>query len=174
MDEIKALFTLDYAQLILTVFIVLAGLKAITLLLEWFCKKTGLQFKWMVLREKERQILYENVEDIQALKSQREEDVKQSIKHDKEIKDDLKSLTNVVGQIDDKLNIMQVQNDATERARLKDKIGQSYRYYHEKQQWNSMEEEALRDLISQYEAHGGKNSFVHDTVEPETYTWKKV
>lgn len=37
-----------------------------------------------------------------------------------------------------------------------------------------MEEEALRDLIKQYESNGGLNSFVHDKVEPESYTWKLV
>ena len=37
-----------------------------------------------------------------------------------------------------------------------------------------MEREALEGLIEQYEAHGGKNSFVHSVVEPEMQIWKVI
>lgn len=67
---------------------------------------------------------------------------------------------------------MQEKADATERARLKDRISQSYRYYHEVKKWNLMEKEAFEDLIHDYEAHGGKNSFVHTICEPESCKWE--
>ena len=57
------------------------------------------------------------------------------------------------------------------RAELKDRISQSYRYYSELGEWNHIEKEALEDLIEEYEAAGGVNSFVHDKVVPEMYTW---
>ena len=60
------------------------------------------------------------------------------------------------------------------RAEMKDKISQLYRYYHEKQEWNDMEREAFNDLIDEYEDAGGKNSFVHSVVQPESYLWKVV
>ena len=56
----------------------------------------------------------------------------------------------------------------------KDRISQSYRYYHAKGQWNSMEKEAFDGLIRDYESHGGENSFVHSVCEPESCTWKIV
>jgi hypothetical protein len=34
--------------------------------------------------------------------------------------------------------------------------------------------ETLRDLIEEYEAHGGVNSFVHSVVEQEMHNWKRV
>ena len=37
-----------------------------------------------------------------------------------------------------------------------------------------MQLETLRELIDEYEVHGGVNSFVHSTVEPEMVTWNKI
>lgn len=37
-----------------------------------------------------------------------------------------------------------------------------------------MEKEIMDDLIGGYEAAGGKNLFVHDTVQPESYQWKII
>lgn len=57
---------------------------------------------------------------------------------------------------------------------IKDRISQAYRIYHEKGEWSYMEKESFGDLIRDYEAHGGKNSFVHDTCEPESNLWKVI
>ena len=59
-------------------------------------------------------------------------------------------------------------------AELKDKISQSYRYYHSLGKINDMELEALEDLIEEYESADGENSFVHSVVQKEMYTWEKV
>lgn len=66
------------------------------------------------------------------------------------------------------------KNNKRIRAELKDKISQSYRYYHELGKINDMELEALEDLIEEYEEAEGKNSFVHSVVQKEMYTWEKV
>ena len=60
------------------------------------------------------------------------------------------------------------------RAELKDKIGQTYRYHHSTGKINDIELEALEDLIEEYEAADGENSFVHSLVQKEMYTWEKV
>lgn len=57
------------------------------------------------------------------------------------------------------------------RAELKDKIGQAYRKCHKCKGWTKIEKESLNGLTKEYESHGGFNSFVHDTVVPESYTW---
>ena len=69
---------------------------------------------------------------------------------------------------------MQDKNDLQEKARLKDRISQVYRYYHKEQKWTSMEKESFSDLIRSYEASGGKNSFVHSICEPESETWEII
>lgn len=66
------------------------------------------------------------------------------------------------------------REDKRTRAELKDRIGQSYRFYHEQGKWNHMEKEALEDLITEYEDAGGDNSFVHSKVQQEMYTWELI
>ena len=66
------------------------------------------------------------------------------------------------------------KNNKRVRAELKDKISQSYRYYHSLGKINDMELEALEDLIEEYESADGENSFVHSVVQKEMYTWEKV
>ena len=61
-----------------------------------------------------------------------------------------------------------------EQAKLKDKIGQSYRYYHDIKKINDIELETLEGLIQTYEDYGGTNSFVHSLVQKEMYTWEHV
>lgn len=66
------------------------------------------------------------------------------------------------------------KTDKRTRAEMKDKISRAYRYYHAKKSWNYMEKEALLDLIEEYEAAGGKNSFVHSVVVPEMCLWEEI
>ena len=69
---------------------------------------------------------------------------------------------------------MEKKTDDSERAKLKDRIAQAYRKHHESGEWTRMDKEAYEGLIRDYEAHGGKNSFVHDICEPESFTWKII
>lgn len=73
-----------------------------------------------------------------------------------------------------KFDALKERNDKRVRAELKDKIGASYRYYHNTRKINDMELEALEDLIEAYEDACGENSFVHSVVQQEMYTWEKV
>ena len=73
---------------------------------------------------------------------------------------------------------MQQKTDESERHKLHDRIGQSYRYYHDRYirqcpegVWTEMEKMAFNGLIQDYENHGGKNSFVHDKCLPESLLW---
>ena len=95
-----------------------------------------------------------------------------------------KELTESISSISQKIDDMQKnteqrfyeseqKNNKRIRAELKDKISQSYRYYHSSGRINDMELEALEDLIEEYESAGGKNSFVHTVVQKEMYTWEK-
>ena len=71
-------------------------------------------------------------------------EIKEIKKDQNVIKESLNSLTNT-------LEVMQDKQDASARARLKDRIGQSYRFYRDRGKvdengqhiWNSMEKEAL-------------------------------
>jgi chromosome segregation ATPase len=69
---------------------------------------------------------------------------------------------------------MQKKNSKTKRAEIKEKIERIYRECHPSMTCTDMAFETLRELIEEYEAHGGINSFVHSTVEPEMYEWKVI
>ena len=138
-------------------------------------------------KEKEEllQTIKNNQDAIKHIIENRQHDREQSLEIQKELKDAQKELAESISVIYRKLDDMQKSTDerfeASEdknnkriRAELKDKIGQSYRYYHSKGKINDMELEALEGLIEEYETAGGENSFVHTVVQKEMYTWEKV
>lgn len=79
----------------------------------------------------------------------------------------IKNLTEITLEI-------QKKNSETKRAEIKEKIERIYRECTSEQVCTEMQFESLKDLIDQYEKHGGTNSFVHTTVQPEMYKWKIV
>ena len=85
-----------------------------------------------------------------------------------------KELEQSISELSNKLDEIQQKNNKRIRAELKDKISQSYRYYHSLGKINDMELEALEDLIEEYETAQGQNSFVHSVVQKEMYTWERI
>lgn len=184
-DPIEALFNIDFSILFVQVFVVLLGIKTIITVVEWFLKKTGLETKGMRKRREDRELLAKTSKNIDSLSenltllTQKHEKDIQTIyennlkyrEQSQEIRDDLKSnIENISQKIDD----MTERNNKRIRAELKDRIGQSYRYYHQVRKINDMELNALEDLIESYELANGDNSFVHSVVQKEMYTWEKV
>lgn len=91
-----------------------------------------------------------------------------------QIKIDQSEVMECLNQLKTSVDKMQAKQDSADRARLKDRIGQAYRYYKEKGEWNYMEKEAFDDLVSSYEQSGGENSFVHDICVPASLEWKII
>lgn len=127
----------------------------------------------------------ENSKKIAEFMDNRIHDREQSFSIQKELTDAQLKLSETLDTISKKIDNMQQntdkrflesekRNNKRIRAELKDKISQSYRYYHSVGEINDMELEALEDLIEEYEAADGKNSFVHSIVQKEMYTWKQV
>ena len=69
---------------------------------------------------------------------------------------------------------MRESDSKTKRAEIKEKIERIYRECHPSMSCTDMQFEVLKELIEEYEEHGGINSFVHSTVEPEMYKWKTL
>lgn len=116
-------------------------------------------------RKADHELLIKTVNDLKELHNKHEEDTKQSIRHDEMICEDLKNLTNTVNDIAIKLEDMQRKIDATEMAKLKDKIVSYYRKYSELGEWEKFEHDVFWSLYDSYINHGG-NSFVKDDIEP--------
>jgi hypothetical protein len=86
----------------------------------------------------------------------------------------MNSQTRDIKEVTQKVDRMEERNSKTNRAELKEKIERIYRECHPAMTCTDMAFETLRDLIEEYEEHGGDNSFVHSKVEKEMYEWKIV
>ena len=69
---------------------------------------------------------------------------------------------------------MENKQSASERARLKDRILQSYQYYKEKGEWTKMEREALLSLIESYRANGETNTYVNEIIAVDIDSFKII
>ncbi|WP_346961242.1 hypothetical protein [Clostridium sp.] len=99
----------------------------------------------------------------------------QELKQDNLImKNNIKTINQKIDTLYDTLIKINENQNEREMANLKDRIRQSYSYYNNKKEWNSMEMESLEGLIQSYENCGGENSFVHSVVEKEMYNWKII
>lgn len=165
MDNIKALFDLDWVAILLSIFIIMFGFVAIINIIGKFSELIGKPVKWVKGKKQDHELLMKTVEDLKCLHNKHEEDTKQSIRHDTIIRDDLKKLTSTVDTLVNKIDIMQSTIDATEMAKLKEKILGYYRKYSQKGEWEQFESDVFWGLYDRYISHGG-NSFVEREIEP--------
>lgn len=68
----------------------------------------------------------------------------------------------------------QKKKKKTKRAEIKASIERIWWECHPTKTCTETQFEVLKDLIEEYEAYGGTNSFVHSTVQPEMYEWKRI
>ena len=136
-------------------------------------------------KEEVLQTIKNNQSAIKEIMDNRVRDREQLLSIQKELTDAQNRLSESISDISKKIDDMkrntderfmesERKNNKRIRAELKDKISQSYRYYHELEKINDMELEALEDLIEEYEEADGKNSFVHSVVQKEMYAWEKI
>lgn len=96
----------------------------------------------------------------------------------KEIRDgmysDIKCISTNLKDVVNKMDVMEQKNNLSKQADLKEKIEKLYRECHAHMVCTDTAFETLKDLIADYERHGGKNSFVHSLVQPEMYTWDRI
>lgn len=123
-------------------------------------------------------IIHDNQAQIKHLMEYRLHDRQEIFSIQKELSQSITSISEKLDDIqrntDERFLESEQKNNKRIRAELKDKISQSYRYYHSLGKINDMELEALEDLIEEYEAANGENSFVHSVVQKEMYTWEKA
>lgn len=182
MENLEAIRNIDVISWIIIGFMLIsafiAGYEIICKFSEIIKKPIGVAKQ----RKNDHELLTKTVQDLKELHDKHDEDTRQSIRHDEMIKEDLRKVSETMLQIKEEVTLMRTQRDEDKLAEYKDKIGDSYRFYSTRKYsddepipyWNHMEKEALKGLITQYEAHGGSNSFVHSKVEVEMQTWKVI
>lgn len=156
MEEIKTFLELTSVNSIMYIIVGIVAFRELCELFTWLFDFLGLENKWTKKRNMESKMLQSH-----------EQKLNQVSTDTKAINDKI----NVLGQM---ILDIQTKADTSKRAELKDRISQSYRYYHSRGKWNLMEKEAFDGLIRDYESHGGENSFVHSICEPESCTWEII
>ena len=197
MDSIQQLFEIDWKAFGITIFLVLLGLQTCIKLFQWFLfDLLGIETKSMRLKKQEHELLIETANELKRLSEKHKEDMdsfsnnrihdrEQSFSIQKELITSQENISKLINSLEKKLTEMQDNTDKRFKkneekenrrvqAELKDKIAQSYRYYHEVKKINDIEMETLEGLIKTYEDYGGKNSFVHSLVQKEMYTWEHI
>lgn len=165
MDTIRQLTELDYKTLIIGITVVAGSFKIVCNFFSWFVSYLGLETKKMRQKREEHELLITTVKNLELLQNKQNEDVRQSIVHDKRIKDDLKNVTDKVNEIAEILLKMQKADNETEMKKLKEKLVVYYNKYKNSDGWDSMDKEVFWDLFDDYEARGG-DGFIHSKVEP--------
>ena len=93
MDTIKQLTELDYKTLIIGITVVAGSLKIVCNFLSWFVSYLGLKTKKMRQKREDHELLIATAKNLELLQNKQNEDVRQSIVHDKRIKDDIQKLS---------------------------------------------------------------------------------
>lgn len=89
MSDIKQLLEIDYVSVILTLFVIMFALTAAFQVIEKISIYIGKPVRWVKNKDADHKAIEKITETLAALKTQQDTDREQSIKHDKEIKDDL-------------------------------------------------------------------------------------
>lgn len=139
-------------------------------------EKLGFQFKTKDDRrlDSAEESVHVLEETVKTYQDNRVHDREQSFRIQKELIDAIQAVSEQLQTLKNQMDALEMAQDKRDRAKLKDRIGQAYRYYTARGWWNSMEKESLEGLIEEYEAAGGENSFVHSKVQKEMYTWTLV
>lgn len=165
MDTIRQLTELDYKTLIIGIAAIAGLFKMICNFCSWAISYSGLETKKMRQKREEHELLITTVKNLELLQNKQNEDVRQSIVHDRRIKDDLKNVTDKVNEIANTLSNMQKADNVTEMKKLKEKLVAYYNKYKNSDGWTSMDKEVFWDLFEDYEERGG-DGFIHSKVEP--------
>ena len=128
MEEIATLSTIDFRSAFVSVFFILAGLKASVTVLEWGIGKLGIETKWIRKRREERDLMNEIIVSIS------------------EIKEELSSK-------DRQLDHLMI----AEREVLADRINQKYKYYISIQGIPEDELDEFNNLHTAYNLVGGNH-----------------
>lgn len=104
MDIITQLFKQDFPSLIISCFLIISAIIAIYELIGKFSKIIGKPVKWVREKERDHDLIIQTTKRLNELQNQHEESVKQSIRHDKIIREDLENLTKMF--VDKEINDM--------------------------------------------------------------------
>jgi len=89
MNEIIELTKINFSYVLISVFFILIGIKAVVSIFEWVIDKLGLETKWMRQKREEHDLIMQTSQNLADLKKQHNHDVEESNIHDEDIKEEL-------------------------------------------------------------------------------------
>lgn len=95
MGTIDLLFESDIIRWVYVTLIILSGITAIAVVIEKFFNFIGKPIKWFNKNNKDHELLLTTSKILSELQEKQKEDVRQSIRHDEIIKEDLKKLSDM-------------------------------------------------------------------------------
>ncbi len=95
MEIITEFFKQDLSSLIIGLFVILYSIIVIYEIVGKFSKMVGKPVGWIRNKENDHILLLQTVERVETLQKEQNESVKQSIRHDETIRNDLKKLTDI-------------------------------------------------------------------------------
>ncbi len=173
MESIENLAQVDFYQVLIGVFAIITGILAILTIIEKFANKFGIELRWKRKQKEEHDLLITTVNALNELREKEVEDIKQSVRHDKMIKDDIANLSKTVNGIVVTLSDMQEKSNETEKKKLKDSLVRYYNKYKNSDGWTKLEKDAFWDLFDDYDSRGG-NGYVHSIIEPVMREMKEI
>jgi len=155
MNEIIELTKINFSYVLISVFVILIGIKAVVSIFEWAIDKLGLETKWMRQKWEGHNLLIQTSQNLIALQEKHVEDMKKSDAHDTEMRNDIKKLTEMFVE-------KQINDYRWEIINLADKIASG----------STVSKECYRHAISTYEKyekiineHGLVNGEVEISIE---------
>lgn len=102
-DAILELTKIDFSNTLMSVLVILIGIKALASVFEWFINKLGIETKWIRQKREEHELLIQTSQNLASLQEKHEKDIESSDRRDEEIVSDIKKLTQmfVDKEIDD-------------------------------------------------------------------------
>ena len=173
MGTIDLLFETNIIRWVYITLILLSGITAILVVIEKFFNFIGKPIKWLNRNNKDHELILETSKVLSELQVKQNEDVKQSIRHDDMIKEDLVKLSETVDNIAITLNEMKEKNNITEVKKLKEKLVGYYNKYKNSDGWSKVEKDVFWDLFEEYENRGG-DGYLHSIVEPVMREMKEI
>ena len=93
MAPVEEMLAIDFVPLLLSILVIIAGLKVIVGLFEWFCTKFGIELKSQRQKREDHEMLISTAKKLSELQVKHSEDVAAAMEHDKKIKDELTKFT---------------------------------------------------------------------------------
>ena len=96
MEQIEQFMSIDFSSFFILCFIFMSGVVGIFTLIGKFSEIIKRPVSWVRKKNEDHELLIKTAQSLNELRAKQEEDTKQSIRHDRMIKEDLEKLTLII------------------------------------------------------------------------------